>query len=186
MFYYPNRPSLIPPDKSYIQDLEQSGLWVAEQKWNGDNTQLETGPSLEFWNRRKDMYRYNPTKEVLKELQVFPSSCLINLETVHYHTKTVKNLLIVHCIMVHNGQTLYGKTWQDSRNILETFTYGKYVVLSKIWTKGFWDLFQEADGDIIEGIILKKKTGLLKFSTSPITDVGWMVKARKPSKKYSF
>ena len=166
--------------------MEQSGLWVAEQKWNGDNTQLITGLQPEFWNRRKERLRYSPTPSVMKELQAFPDACMINLETVHYHTKTIKNLLIVHCIMVHRNQPLYGKTWQDSRDILETFKYGKHVVLSKIWTKGFWDLFQEADGTIIEGIVLKKKTGLLKLSTSPITDIGWMVKVRKPSAKYAF
>lgn len=186
MFYYPNRPSLIPPDKAHIDDLEQSGLWVAEQKWNGDNTEVFTGPILEFWNRRKEEYRYTPTPEVYQELRAFPINSLINLETVHYHTKTVKNLLIVHCILILKNQVLYGKTWQDSRNILETFSYGKNVVLSKIWITGFWDLYQEADGEIIEGIVLKKKTGLLKFSTTPIDDVGYMVKVRKPSKKYSF
>jgi hypothetical protein len=88
--------------------------------------------------------------------------------------------------MAHEGKPLIGSTWGDSRKILETFTYGSHVVLSNIWKKGFWDLWNKADGSIIEGIILKDPKGVLKFSTSPVNDVSWMLKIRKPSKKYSY
>ena len=45
LYWYPNRPLLIPPDPldplnpkpDYLNSLEASGKYVAEQKWNGDN-----------------------------------------------------------------------------------------------------------------------------------------------------
>lgn len=186
MYYYPFRPILIPPDKGYILSLEQSGLWIAEQKWNGDNTTIYTGTIPEFWNRKKERLRYTPIPEVITELSKFPDMTTLNAETVHYHTKTIKNLIIVHCTYVWKGQPLFGKTWQYSRDLLETQTYETHVVLSKIHTRNFWDLYQDADGSIIEGIVLKRKNGIFNLSTRPISDIPWMLKVRKPSAKYLF
>jgi hypothetical protein len=60
------------------------------------------------------------------------------------------------------------------------------VKLSEVWTCGFWDLYGRADGAIVEGIVLKDPRGVLKFSTTPLADVSFMRKVRKPCKKYSF
>jgi hypothetical protein len=186
LFYYPNRPILMPPDEEAINGLEASGKFIAELKKNGDNTSLYTD-TLTFMNRQHEKLRYNPTPEVTAELQKFPKGCIVNMELVHYHTKTVKNLLVVHCLMAWRGRPLIGKKWGDSRTILENeFQFGSHVVLSPVWKTGFWKLFQQTDGVIDEGIILKKPEGRLIFSTSPIPDVSWMLKIRKPSKKYPF
>jgi hypothetical protein len=88
--------------------------------------------------------------------------------------------------MAWDGSLLLNKDWGYSRSLLESRTYGKHVVLSQIWTKGFWELFNNADGTLIEGIILKNPAGVLKFSTTPIADVPWMLKIRKPCKKYQY
>jgi hypothetical protein len=184
MYYYPNRPILIPPSREQVEKLEKSGRYIAELKWNGDNTTLYTD-GLEFWNRTHGRLRYVPTPEVRAELEKFPKGCIVNLELVHYHTKTIKNWLVVHCLMAYKNRPLIGKTWAESREILENeFQFGNRVVLSHVWRSGFWDLFQSTDGVINEGIILKDPSGKLVFSTSPIPDVPWMYKIRKPSKKY--
>ena len=47
-------------------------------------------------------------------------------------------------------------------------------------------LFEEADGQTIEGIIVKKPTGKLIFSCTPIEDTSYMFKFRKPCKKYLY
>lgn len=192
-YYYPNRPILIPPDpknpmepkSDYLDGLEKSGRYIAEKKWNGDNTQIYTD-SLELWNRTRSRLKYNPTSLVREELEQFPKGCVINAELVHNHTKTVKDTIIVHCIMVYKGEPLLGKTWADSRAILEEFKYGKHVQLSELHTSGFFDLWCQADGEVVEGIILKDPSGLLQFSMVPISNVPWMLKVRKPCKKYSF
>lgn len=193
LYYYPNRPILIPPDPEnplnpkpdYINSLEVSGKYIAELKWNGDNVLIYTD-TMEFWNRHKEHHNYKLPAEVLKELKKFPKGCIINAELIHNRTKDIKNKLIVHCLMAWKGKILAGKTWKDSREILEDQTYGDHVILSQVWEKGFWKLWQETDGTTIEGIILKKPKGLLQFSTTPIKDVPWMLKIRKPCKKYLF
>jgi hypothetical protein len=185
IYYYPNRPTLIPPDKDYINSLESSGKYIAERKWNGDNVLINTD-TLEFWNRTKERHRYVPDEAMKEELSKWPKHAVINAELMNYRTKDTKNIIIVHCIMVWKGKPLLGKTWGDSREILEQCPQGKNVQVSQLYKVGFWDLFQAADGVTVEGIILKQPAGKLVFSTTPIQDVSWMLKVRKPCKKYSF
>lgn len=199
IYYFPNRPTLVPPDPNnpldpkpdYLNELEQSEDWVAELKWNGDNTliHLDEWPPV-FWNRHKARLKYRPSQEVLEELKFWKEwagDAILNAETVDKKTKTIKNLLIVHCVMAFRSNYLIGKTWGDSRKILEDAINqglsGPQVQVSKVWQSGFWNLFQQADGSIIEGIVLKKPTGKLQFSTTPLKDVSWMRKVRKPSKR---
>lgn len=194
LYWYPNRPILIPPDPEnplqpkpdYINGLEQSGKYVGELKWNGDNVLIYTsGP--EFWNRHKARHRYAPPPEVLQELaEAFPSDSIINAELVHYKTKDIKDLLVVHSVLAWKGKPLSGKSWGYARELLEGCSYGKHVVLSETFTKGFWERFQQADGKVIEGIVLKDPAGLIRLSTSKLADVSWMCKIRKPCAKYNF
>lgn len=195
IYYYPNRPILVPPDpdkptdpsSDYLDSLEETGRYVAEQKWNGDNCLVHLNDKLEFWNRQKKLLKYIPDDEVREELKRWPKKSVLNAELVHSKTKGVKHLLIVHCIMCWEGTYLRGKTWGYSRDILENcIDHGLssiHVQISKVWKSGFFQLFQEADGIIIEGIILKDPEGKLVFSATPIPDVSWMRKVRKPSKR---
>lgn len=194
IFYYPNRPTLVPadtinpmnPSRDYLDLLEKSQRYVAEQKWNGDNALLYTD-AMELWNRHHARLAYRPSEELLDELSRFPKGSIINGEMVNSKTKTVKNLFLVHCIMAWKGTLLNGKTWGDSRKILEDYKgWGTHCVLSPVWTTGFWDLFQKADGAVIEGIILKDPKGKIQFSATPLKDVNWMLKVRKACKKYQF
>ena len=204
LFYFPNRPTLIPPDPEnpinpepdYINSLEASGQYVAEQKWNGDNTLIHIeneGQSIKLWNRKHEPLKYSPIPSVVEELRMWGQvggNCIINCETVNSKTVAVKNKLIVHCVMAWQGQYLIGKNWGDSRDILDTCVEqglsGTHVQISKVWRAGFWKLFQDADGKIIEGIILKNPAGKLVFSTTMPKDVSWMLKIRKPCAKYKF
>lgn len=193
IYFYPNRPTLVPPDpknplnpsSEYIDSLERSGRYVAERKWNGDNVLINTS-TLIVMNRHKARMKYIPSDEMVDEFRKWPRNTVINGELLHNKTVHIKNTLIVHCIMVWEGYPLFGKTWGDSRKLLETCPDAKHVKISETFRHGFWDLFQEADGKTVEGIVLKDPSGMLVFSTTPIPDVSWMLKIRKPSKKYSF
>ena len=206
LYYFPNRPTLVPPDPTnpmnpkpdYINGLETSGNYIAELKWNGDNTLIYTRKNQApiLYNRHKDVLSYHPSEAMLEALNTLPPDCVVNAELMHRHTKVIKDLLIIHCVMVWKGSLLNGKKWVDSRLIIEDMDYprtevGKFqydnpLVISEIYYDHFWDLFQGADVETIEGIILKNPNGKLKFSTTPLKDVPWMIKIRKPCKKYSF
>ena len=186
IFYYPNRPTLIPPDEARLKAMEASGQYIAERKYNGDNVLISTD-TFQFWNRHKEKHRFVPDEAMRAELTKWPKHAIINAELMNYRTKTIKNIIYVHCVMVWKGKPLIGKTWGDSRKILEEeCPKGDYARISEIFQTGFWQLFQEADGSIIEGIILKKPAGRLVHSATPIDDVSWMLKIRKPCKKYQF
>jgi hypothetical protein len=186
VYYYPNRPMLIPPDQAYIQTLENSGLWIAERKWNGDNVLIDTNKPMEFWNRYKKRHRFIPNEPMRDELSKWPKNMVINAELMNYRTKDIKDVIIVHCVMVREGKPLIGKTWGDSRLILDQMQAGQCVQVSQTYQSGFWDTFEKADGITIEGIIMKQPAGKLVFSTTPPNDVSWMLKVRKPCKKYPF
>ena len=194
LYWYPNRPILIPPDPvnplqpkpDYINGLEKEGRYVAELKWNGDNCLLYTD-DLSFWSRHRSKLKYIPSPEVLSEVQKFPKGCIVNLELVHNRTKTIKHKLVVHSLMAFKGKPLLGKTWGNARHFLESkFEFGEHTILSPTFKKGFWDLFNQADGTTVEGIILKDPSGIIQFSTTPLMDVPYMMKIRRPCKKYSF
>lgn len=201
IYYFPNRPILVPPDpenptdpsSDYLDSLEESGRYIAEQKWNGDNclVYIHKDGTFRFWNRHKKILKYTATEEVIKELKLWPKDSVLNAELVHSKTKGVKNLLIIHCIMRWEGSYLHGKTWGYSRELLDDCINAGlnqyHVQISKTWQSGFFQLFQEADGSVIEGIILKDPEGMLKFSaTAPGNkgiEVPWMLKVRKPSRR---
>jgi ATP-dependent DNA ligase len=208
-FFYPNRPTLVPPDPinplkpqpDYINSLEASGKYIGEFKWNGDNATIDTTDML-FYNRQGQPLHYTPHEDLLKELSVFPKGCLLNGELMHRHTKNVKDLLILHAVMVWEDKPLYGKTWDDSRMLLvdpalsleqtdgTRLDYDRHLLLATDYEEGFWDMFQvacECD-DSIEGIVLKNPKGKFQIyaNANPVSDVSWMLKIRKPSKKYKF
>jgi hypothetical protein len=180
------------PGRAYMDSLERSGLYVGEFKWNGDNTLIYTDTDT-WWNRHQEHLKYHPSPEVTNEIhKIFPAGCIVNAETVNRCTRNVKDKIVVHCLMAYKGQLLLGKTWGDSRKILENdldFSGCAHVILSQTFKTGFWDRFQEAwhAGPELEGIILKNPKGRLVFSTSqkPAEDVSWMMKFRRPSKKYA-
>jgi hypothetical protein len=188
---------LVPPDPKdplnpkpdYINSLDASKKYIAEQKWNGDNCLIYTagpGSSLELWNRHKARLKYVPTPEMVATIKRWPPNSVINAELVHSKTKTVKNTLIVHSALVWEGKPLIGKTWGDARKLIEGLNYSDNVRLSQIWQSGFWALFLAAEMPVIEGIVLKNPLGRLVISTTPVSDVSFMLKIRKPCKKYSF
>jgi len=133
-----------------------------------------------MWNRYGKPLKYYPDTETLDELSKLPKGLQLNVELMHHKTKEIKHILIAHCCMVYKGQPLIGKIWGESRKIVEDLPFGKHLILSELYHDRFWELFQEADGKTVEGIILKDPTGRLVISTSPIPDVSWMLKIRKP------
>lgn len=206
MFYYPNRPMLVPPDPinpanpkpDYIKSLENQHKYLAFYKWNGDNVLINTS-DMSFRNRQGKHLAYIPHPDMIKELERFPKNSILNGELLHRHTKNVKDLLILHCVMQWEGQPLQGKPWSYSRQLLESLgwlsytwetalSYNSHVLLEQSHEHGFWEMFEEAIrcDNSIEGIILKDPSGILKLSAVPIADVSWMLKIRKPCKKYSF
>jgi len=100
IFFYPNRPTLIPPDPQnplrpapdYINGLEKSGTYLAERKYNGDNCYIYS--PTEFWNRHKARHRYQPTPEVLEELKALPKQAHYILRQENFQAKKIFNSLL--------------------------------------------------------------------------------------------
>ena len=215
IYYYPNRPKLIPadslnpmnPSSAVLDALEASGKYVAEQKWNGDNCYVykDGAGKIELWNRHKARLQRTLSEGMREELKALKNNSILNAEYIGGKTINVKGLLIAHCIMMWDGSILLGKTWGDSRSILTSnFQSGEHLVVSALFREGFWKLFQtrkglihavngellrtveDKDSVLIEGVVLKDPTGKLVFSTKPVADVPFMLKIRHPSGRHNF
>jgi hypothetical protein len=156
---------------------------------------------VEFWNRHGRQLKYQAPASLIQDIKAqIPDDSIVNAELLHSKTKNVKDTLVIHCIVKWSGKLLSGETWGHSRMlIVSNLTSTNHLIISPIKLDGFWDLFQtrhglRADGStiqdkdscLIEGIVLKDPAGIMRYSTTPQTDVSWMLKIRHPSKKYSF
>jgi hypothetical protein len=120
-------------------------------------------------------------------------------ELLHSKTKTIKDTLFIHDILVEKSVFLLDSTFADRQKILEPFktnveAWSHYVIdgqnklwLAKNFTTGFRTLFDAIrDPTIDEGLVLKDPQGRLKMCVSPTDNASWCVKARYPTKNYRF
>jgi ATP-dependent DNA ligase len=190
IYWYPNRPILIPP--SEISRYE-GGNWTAEIKMDGSRLvlqRLEDG-KWRFMNRHKEVMSYHPIPEVMEELEALgvPPGSQLDGEMMHAKTKNVKNRLVMYDIYLWGGKKQRG-TLDERREMLSGIIDGKgfeKIVRSKVHFSGFEDLFREVIGcREHEGIVLKDRTGRIKFNPAKSPDVPWQIKARRPHKNYEF
>jgi hypothetical protein len=203
-YLYPPRPdNAIAID--FIDWYEKNG-YVAQFKKNGTCTIIAISPEKEF----KTMNRHNAdhkawdlTDYIKQELvRLYPEKCWIVLvaEIMHSKTKTIKDTIFVHDILVFANNYLTGVTFEDRQKILEAHmipiaeapTHFICDVEGKVWFakcfKGnFKDLFWGIkDINIDEGLVLKDPKAKLIACYKASSNSSWQVKVRHASKKYLF
>jgi ATP-dependent DNA ligase len=193
IYWYPNRPILLPKTAHEFGQLSDSPDWTAEIKMDGNRLvlrKLENG-KWEFMNRHKKPMSYTPSPEVMAELNalnVEPKTQLDG-ELMHTRTKNVKHQIVFYDVYVLNGEKQRG-TLRERREILRDLLDGKgfnHLVQSEVYYTNFKDLFDK----VItcrehEGLVLKDVNGKIKFSPVKSDDVAWQYKVRRPHKNYKF
>lgn len=190
LYWYPNRPILIPP--SELSNYEGEN-WSAEIKMDGSRLvlrKMEDG-KWQFMNRHKEPMFYRPIPAVMKELELLgvPPGTQLDGELMHNKTVNVKHRLVMYDIYTLGGKKQRG-ILDERREILAGMIDGKgfeHIVRSKVYASGFEELFNEVIAcREHEGLVMKERNGLLKFNLTTSPDVAWQVKARRPNKNYSF
>jgi hypothetical protein len=206
-FLFPPRPeTALPPDQ--LRRYEGQG-WCAQFKKNGTGTTIAISPTKEFFvmtrhgtpHKLWQITDYH--KEHLARLFPEPEWFYLIIEVLHSKTKTIKNVIYIHDILVYKSEVLYGSTFESRQKILdehlkknalkETPTHYVCDPKNKIWFaklffKGFIDLFNAIeDTSVDEGLVLKMLKGELGFCFSEKNDnQRWQIKFRHPCKKYNF
>ena len=121
-------------------------------------------------------------------------------EIMHSKTKTIKDTIFVHDLLVWDNNYLTGITFEDRQKILashmipisEAPTHFICDKKDKVWfakcfSKDFENLFWSIkDITIDEGLVLKDPKAKLIACYKPSSNSSWQVKIRHKSKKYLF
>lgn len=186
-------------DNPKIAELDADDNYEAEIKKNGSRTVFwntkDAAPKkfgdFVFWNRKKEIMSYTPSKELLDELRSLelPNNTHIDLECIDKKTKLIKHQLYIYDLYILGGKLLMDSL-EDRRARLQELLKGKeyqHLSLAKAYPNDFKALYEEViKEEVNEGLVIKDKRGKIVWNTKVSPDVSWQIKVRKPSSSYSF
>lgn len=200
LYYYPNKPILIHPTSSQVQEKSDNSNWWAEIKKNGsrlclwkskeDSSKHKSFNDFIFWNRTKEILSYDPSQELLDELSTFkiPEGTHIDAELLHQKTKNIKHNIYIYDIYRYKGNQVF-ETLEVRRRMIEDI-FGKgtsHVYLAQTYQNDFVNLFNNIIvEDVNEGLVLKNRKSVIVWSLKKCEEVPWQFKIRKPSSSYPY
>jgi ATP-dependent DNA ligase len=191
IYYYPNKPILIHPNSSIVLEKSLDSNWWAEIKKNGTRLCLRKDKNnYTFWNRHKEILDYQPTLELIEELNSIkiPDGTQIDAELMHQKTKHIKHFIYIYDIYWYKGEQVL-EPLSIRRKMLEDLFYSSYknFELTKNYSGDFLNLFNKVIvQEENEGLVLKNKNGIIKWDLKKCPEVSWQLKIRKTSKSYQF
>ena len=200
IYYYPNRPFLIPPDSEMVQQKSDDPNWDAEIKWGGDRLGLwktkEQFPkqfsSFVFWNRQNEIFKkYEPSPELLDELNSLelPFETALDGELLHFKTRNYKHCIVFYDAYIVGDQRCVVEL-RNRRDIMASYFKARKFKLIHMAEQFQTDFKQHFDKVIVddekEGLVMKDKNGKIQWNTVKSPDVAWQLKIRKPEKNYKF
>jgi hypothetical protein len=200
-YIYPPRPknAVSPGDL----DMFDNNSMIAQCKLNGSNATIYTnGQKIIVMNRHGQRLTNVkvPDSEILS-LYKGKGWVVLNCEYMNKSKNSENGNIFNHkfCIfdiLVYDGNYLIGKTFQERINLLDGF-YGKsdnYLTqvsenIFKIET--FYTSFQEkweelTKIDMIEGLVLKRKSAKLEVGSTENNNTNSQIKVRKATKNYKY
>lgn len=193
LYYYPNRPLLLPPDHEKVDQFSNDVNWDAEIKLNGDRLVLrKINKQFEFWNRDKRIFkRYEPPASLIDELQQLqlPDNTQLDGELMHFKIRSIKNKIFFYDIYIVDNQKIMSNL-EERRQILHNFWNKRkfqHLHISSVYDTGFKKIFLEViKKEENEGLVMKDKRGKIVWNVVKSPDVPWQVKIRRPHKNYQF
>jgi len=193
-YFYPEKPRLVNIKQPLFQTMSDSKLWVAERKYNGTRLQLHClNGQFHFWNRHESQLDYRPDPETRKALAALPlpaGYCLFDGELRHNKTVGVYHKIMLYDVFIWKNELLVDKPFWYRRNLLKSMLVcgGEPVGTPEQFPNDFHAAFDKvtAEGDEIEGLVMKNMNGMLQLGRTAGIDSKWMYKVRKPSGRYRF
>ena len=195
-YFYPEKPVLINIQQPLFSRLSENKDYYAEKKYNGQRLELHYLPEpqhFEFWGREGERLTYVPNKDIMDALSIFKSKltgyCIFDGELRHNKTKGVQHKMILWDIFMWNGRLLVDMFREERREMLKSLlkVEGEPIGMTEQYPGNFKELFEEFTKDPeIEGLVMKKRKGMLNLGRKAGQKSRWMYKVRRPTKNYRF
>jgi len=204
-YIFPPRP------KNAIQssdlDFWDNNTLLAQCKLNGSNCTIYTnGEKNIVMNRHNGrLTNFQITDEEIKSMYRGNGEWMVingeylNKSKSDENRKVFNHKFVIFDILVLDGDSLVGKTFEERVILLDQlygtkacekpYLYGisENIYRVKSYTSNFLDLYNDlVEIDMIEGLVLKRKSARLEAGTSELNNVKSQIKCRKPTKNYRY
>jgi hypothetical protein len=190
-------------------DKFDNGDYVGQPKLNGSNTSVTISESVAIPKERHNTFFSIPPKFDFKSLHRGKGFMCLTGEFMNKSKKdnTGKPFrgFCIWDIVAYNNKILVGSTIEERISLLdklypsgdaiktkEGVTYLYKTNIEDIYKVNnfygnFADIYDKISKvDMVEGFVLKRKSGKLEMMTREQNNVGWSVKVRKPTSNYKF
>jgi len=203
-YIYPPRPKN--PLSPTELDFWDNGMMIGQPKLNGSNAVIFTdGNSVYIYNRHNQrMSNVQLEKEEILNIYSGRGWMVINGEYMNKSKndergQVFNHKLVIFDILVHDGQYLLGTTFKERIGLLDSL-YGtrksdmeylteisENIYRVKSYDTGFKTLYEDLTKiDMVEGLVLKRKSGKLELGTTENNNTKSQIKVRKSTKNYKY
>lgn len=203
-YIFPPRPKNAIPDTEL--DFWDNDSLIAQPKLNGSNCVIFTnGVKTIVMNRHNQrLTNFNLSDNEIKDIYRGDGWMILNGEYMNKsksdeNGQVFNHKFVIFDILAFNGEYLVGKTFEERINLLDEI-YGQvdsekeylYKITQNVYRvksyktgfKQFYDKYTPID--MIEGVVMKRRTARLELGTSENNNTKSQLKCRKPTKNYKY
>lgn len=202
---------LYPPRPRNSVSTSELNFWdndslIAQPKLNGSNCVIFTnGVKTIVMNRHNQrLTNFNLSDNEIKDIYRGDGWMILNGEYMNKsksdeNGQVFNHKFVIFDILAFNGEYLVGKTFEERINLLDEI-YGQvdsekeylYKITQNVYRvksyktgfKQFYDKYTPID--MIEGVVMKRRTARLELGTSENNNTKSQLKCRKPTKNYKY
>lgn len=203
-YIYPPRPKNNIPD-SELEFWDNDSL-ISQPKLNGSNCVIFTdGVKVIVMNRHNQrLTNFRISDDEIKSIYRGNGWMVINGEYMNKSKsdedrRVFNHKFVIFDILALDGEYMVGKTFEERISLLDElydiedseksylYSITENIYRVKSYKSGFKKLYDRLSIiDMIEGLVLKRRTAKLEIGTSELNNVKSQIKCRKPTKNYKY
>ena len=206
-FLYPPRAEEKIRPTTFMFKRVDNGTYIAQPKLNGSATSVTIFEDSFIAKERHNTFFSVPPTFDFQSLHRGKGAMCLTGEFMNKSKKDENGVPLrgfcIWDITAYENNILVGSTIEERTKLLEQLYPSAGVIKTKEGTdllyktdvpdvyrvanydSGFEKLFNEISKiDLVEGFVLKRKTGRLEMMTKEVQNGGWQIKARKPTANY--
>jgi len=200
-YIFPPRPKN--PIQSKDLKIWDNNMMIAQPKLNGSNCTIYlNGKHIYVYNRHgQKMTNFDMDLKELQSLHRGKGWMVLNGEYLNKSKKneigeTFNHKFCIFDILVFENNYLVGKTFQERINLIDGLygnpeNYISPISENAFRIKSYYSDFENlynglVDIDMVEGLVLKRKSAKLEVGSSENNNIKSQIKVRKPTKNYKY